>query len=304
MQAPERVFPEYDGHCLSNVPAAVVSVLGGGPNPLADAFADADTDVENVVLLLVDGFGLDRWNSFAPETPFFRRFETHGRVTPLTSIYPSETAAAVTTLHTGVTAADHGVVGWHLHRPDRGRVQPLPYTGDDAALGDDPVLVDRETVYERLTDDGVDSCAIQPAATLGTPYAEWTLAGADTRASINSADAAHHLRQVLETASGPTYTYVYLPELDALAHRDGAGTRGWRAQVAAVGSAFARTFDALDRRTAERTLVCATADHGILNTDPGETIDPYELPAFARPSSNATANPSSRPGAPETRTST
>lgn len=282
MTVPDQVFPEYDGRCIRHVPAALASLLCGGDNPLPDAFATVDgavdATVEHVVLVLVDGFGLGRWNDYAERTHFFRRFESAGQVTPLTSIYPSETAAAITTLHTGVPAADHGVIGWHVNRPGRGRVQPLPNTGEEGALADEPDLVARETVYERMNERGVTSRALQPSSTLGTPYADATLAGARTRGTVNPADAAHHLRMVLDEPDGPTYTWVYVPELDALAHRDGAGSPGWEAQLAGVGDAFARAVDALDDAVAERTLVCATADHGILNTDPDETVDVYEVP--------------------------
>jgi predicted AlkP superfamily pyrophosphatase or phosphodiesterase len=74
-----------------------------------------DGGVENVVALLVDGFGYEDWKRNRASNPFLSALTEHGTVTPLTSVYSSETAAALTTNHTGVQPVEHGLLGWYQY---------------------------------------------------------------------------------------------------------------------------------------------------------------------------------------------
>ncbi|WP_179233623.1 alkaline phosphatase family protein [Halorubrum ezzemoulense] len=113
------LFPAYEDYCFGNVPDTVRSVLdAGGRRALpSDVFDGVETDVDTVVLLLVDGFGLDGWKRHRPRCGLLDRLTEAGTVTPLTSVYPSETAAAITTLETGRLPCEHGYVGWNVYDP-------------------------------------------------------------------------------------------------------------------------------------------------------------------------------------------
>lgn len=78
-----------------------------------DAIAGVECgDAENVVVLLVDGFGYEHWKRERDVHPLLSALTERGIVTPLTSVYPSETAAAITTVHTGRKPVEHGLLGW------------------------------------------------------------------------------------------------------------------------------------------------------------------------------------------------
>jgi hypothetical protein len=173
------LFPDYERYCFAGVPGTVGEVLGAdvGTSLPEDVLAGVDTDVENVVCVLVDGLGYDCWVRDRREHGFLDRVTEEGTVTPLTSIYHAETAAAITTVHTGDTAAEHGLLGWDVYLDEPGFVlETLPFrqkggtAGDAAELVDPDVLYGGETVYERLAEAEIDAHAFQPAATIDTPY--------------------------------------------------------------------------------------------------------------------------------------
>lgn len=277
------VPPAYDDYAFHRVPNTALSVLGAdvGATLPGDVFDGVETDASNVVVVLLDGFGYDQWRAAEPDAPLLGAFETAGSVTPLTSTYPSETAAAITSLHTGVPPVEHGVLGWFQYLPSLPDVvQTLPWT----TLGEEPVsevhpdapswrdaLVDVDTVYERAT--GVESTVVVPRDIAGSASGEGQSAGAEVVPYHTVADAAVRLRERLEAVDGPSYTLAYVPDLDAVAHGDGPGMPATRAQAESLLAALERELlGRLDQGVADDTLLVLTADHGHVDTG-GENLD-------------------------------
>ncbi|NPA93714.1 MAG: alkaline phosphatase family protein, partial [Chloroflexi bacterium] len=109
--------PHYNGLSILNIPATVCRLLGVpvlGEHPPLDRRLTAPLgEAERVVLVLVDGM---RWDLLrqaleAGLLPGWERLAEEGILAPLTSIAPSTTAAALTTLWTGQSPAEHGVMG-------------------------------------------------------------------------------------------------------------------------------------------------------------------------------------------------
>ncbi|USZ76629.1 alkaline phosphatase family protein [Halorussus vallis] len=297
----DTLFPAYEDYCFANVPDAVASVLGDDttavsaevsresrPRLPARVFDGVDTDVRNVAVVLLDGFGYDHWKRRHERHDLLADLTERGTVTPLTSIYPSETAAAITTMHTGRQPVEHGNLGWfqHLGGPDDGVVvQTLPFT----TLDDEPVgeafgdasperIFEGDTLYRRLAASGVDPHVVHPAAIEGGAYSNRSLRGATTTPYENVAEMALRVRQTLEAADDPTYVYGYVPHLDAAGHAHGNDSPEYRAQIGMVADCLRRELvERLDPETARETLLIVTADHGQVDTSPEENVDLGEL---------------------------
>ncbi len=281
--------PAYSDHCFANVPGTVLSVLGGESHSLrslpTDVFDTVDTDVDDVVVLLLDGYGFLQWERDEAELPFLSLLADRGTVTPLTSIYPSETAAAITTMHTGLQPAEHGLLGWDQYFEELDTVlQTLPFAtqdGDPApeVFDDDadPELLlsrDVETVYQRAAADGIESRAFQPESTVETPYTELACRGTDPVGYETVAELALDVRRSIESSDGRTYHYAYVPHVDSAAHFHGTESDDYRAQLAVVTECFRRELvENLDPAAADRTLFVLTADHGHVDTVPAENPD-------------------------------
>ena len=87
---------------------------GLGETPGSGELARRIGAADHYLLVLVDGMGADLVDAMPPDA--FMRRHLAGR---LRSVFPSTTATALTTLHTALWPADHGVGGWWTYLPAR-----------------------------------------------------------------------------------------------------------------------------------------------------------------------------------------
>ena len=270
------LFPDYEGYCFANVPHTIASVLGAdtGRTLPEGIFEGVETDVRQVVVVLVDGFGLTQWRRDCTDHPFLQVVTQRGTVTPLTSIYPSETAAAITTFHTGRLPAQHGAIGWNVYEPTTDEsFELLPFlTKDEKRPSVDPDDVfDAEPIYPALATAGIESHHVIPfdstyeGATAHT-YSDWD--------GFRSA-----LGRALRTAEGPSYTYAYLPHVDHVSHAEGTQSKQYQTTVAEVCDHLQQALVAdLHEEIARETLLVVTADHGHVDTDTERNVDISDIP--------------------------
>ncbi|WP_267639223.1 alkaline phosphatase family protein [Haloarchaeobius amylolyticus] len=264
------LFPDYDGYCFGNLPHSLTSLFGvdTGRTLPGDVFDDVPTDVENVLVVLVDGFGWAQWQREREHHRFLGTLSERARVTPLTSIYPSETAAAITTFHTGALAAEHGVVGWNVFDPEVGRsYEALPFhykDGTDPEFARDSVA-NADSLYTDLAAAGVDTHHVVPFPSVPEGV---------TRHQYESLDEVPGvLDEAMAAADGPAYHYLYLPHVDHEAHQTGTRSTAYRETVGDVFETVQRALSGVDDQTAAETLLVLTADHGHVDTDPDRNVD-------------------------------
>jgi len=276
------VFPAYEDYCFANVPDTIQSLLdAGGRRPLpGDVFEGVETDVERVVLVLVDGYGLGSWKRDRTDHDLLATFTERGTVTPLTSTYPSETAAAITTLETARLPGEHGRIGWNVYEPATdwsvvglsGEIKADGRADDEGETEDgdgmeiaSEVAGDTEPLYPRMAAAGVDAHRLQPFETDGEGLTQHTYDTLDTFGA--------RLATVTETADAPSYVYGYLPDVDTVSHGYGTDSDEFQATIAAVCDQLRAFLDALDPAVARETLLLVAADHGHVDTVPAENVD-------------------------------
>ncbi|UPW00469.1 alkaline phosphatase family protein [Halorussus gelatinilyticus] len=270
-EADGYLFPDYEGYCFANVPHTVAAALGveTGRTLPDDALAGVSDEFERVLVVLVDGLGFRQWRRERDRHPLLDRLSTVGRVTPLTSVYPSETAAAMTTFHTGALPVEHGVVGWNVYEPTTDEAfEALPFQTKD---GDEPAVsrsevADADPLYPELADAGVSSHHV-------VPFDE-TTAGATTRVYESLDEFPVTVAETVADAADPAYCFAYLDHVDAAAHESGTESADYRETVGEVFDALDAVVSKLDAEgTADETLLVVTADHGHVNTDPERNVN-------------------------------
>ncbi|MFW6449353.1 MAG: alkaline phosphatase family protein, partial [Halobacteriota archaeon] len=179
------VRPDYAGRSIANLPDSVAAILDAPadrPLPssiLAPAVEAREAPIEHVVLVVVDGFGWDRFVELRDGMAPLSRLAERATVSPLTSTYPSETAAAMITLYTGLQPIEHGQLGWFSFFPAVDVVGlSLPFTTRSGTPLDEAHGIDRSalfetavrrTVGERLREAGVRTHHVAPAAIVDSP---------------------------------------------------------------------------------------------------------------------------------------
>lgn len=284
MLPPGAVKPDYSGYCLSNVPSTILSLFGINqerPTLPRDSLGDVDNpDVENVVLLLCDGLGFKEWRRQSGKG-FFGSMSKKGNVRPITTVFPSTTAAALTTISTGLTPQEHGLPEWFVYMEELGEViATLPFSrvGDprrDTLVGvlNPKALFDGRTIFRRLDDEGIRSTSITGKSLARTAYTTVSRAGSKVEAYNTASDLTTSLRRLVERSRGQNLFYVYWPYVDTIEHIYGPNTGEAEVEASLISHALQEGFlSKLDRKMAKKTLMIVTADHGQLKVEPEKTL--------------------------------
>jgi len=272
----QRVDPDYGGGSILNLVAALAGHFGvrTGHPPTSTHLPLAGANL--VVLFIVDALGYHQLQRHldAGDLPHLQSYLRRGEATTAiaTSTFPSTTATALTTFHTGRSPAQHGIVGYTTWLLDPGTVVDMILFRDLVAngpLANPHSIVQGPSLYHRLTGEGVACRVVMPRAIEDSPLSQWHFDGAgfvpyDTPGSIPSRAA-----EAVE-GDGKRYVVIYWTGYDAVCHANGPTSPEAGDEAAAVDLAFGRLIEALPHTG--KTLVVLTADHGQRDLDPSESI--------------------------------
>lgn len=209
--------------------------------------------VRSAVVVVVDGLGSF---ALAARAGHARRLVS-AQARTIDSVVPSTTAAALTTILTGVWPGVHGLVGYTaIDRPNDRVVKQL--SGWDERMV--PETWQRSTtVFERTDSDVASIVAVGPRSFAGSGLTRAILRGAPYRGED---DLGARFRVAAErSAVDRTLTYVYVPELDKSGHAEGIESPRWTAVLEAIDAALGT----LEASVARGTGIVVTADHGMLD---------------------------------------
>ena len=170
----------------SESPAAR-SVVGVADDVFAALRGDSATlpRAESVVLVLIDGLGAISLRAHAGHA----RALTAGMAKKdvAHSVFPSTTAAALTSILTGVWPGEHGLVGYSVLDPAQDAlVNQL--TGWESEGIDPATWQAAPTIFERARAEGRPTFAVGVAAYAGSGFTRATLRGADFVAAQTPAE--------------------------------------------------------------------------------------------------------------------
>jgi len=216
---------------------------------------------DHYVFVLVDGMGMNLVDRL-PQRSFVKsrlRME-------IQSLFPTTTAAALTTVATGEWPNKHAVTGWWTHLPEFGCTATiLPF-------------VDRFT-HRPLTERGMSAenvfpckayhprmtyqpLSVLPAKLPNTLYSVYSRGNTPGVGYWAIDDAIGQIIQHVQAAKGPTYTYLYIPDVDSLSHIRGWDHEDVLALMTFVDSQLGRLAETLGSRTGAGARIVVSSDHG------------------------------------------
>lgn len=252
----DLLLPAYDGGCITNVVPALLHPPDDLPGWLPAVAAEAP----RVVLLVIDGLG---WN----------QLEARRRLAPtlsgmdggsITTVAPSTTATALTSISTGLPPGQHGVMGYRIavdgevlnvlrwtteSRDARQSIPPSKVQSQPCFGGQRPPVITRaEFEASGFTQAHLDQVRFTGYRTLGTLTAE----------------------VVRLAKSGEPFVYAYYEGLDKVSHEYGLGAQ-YDEELRWIDHLVATLLERLPAGTA----LVVTADHGQVET--GDDV--LELPS-------------------------
>ena len=223
-----------------------------------------------VVVVLVDGLGARLLKRFAGYAPTLRAAAAAAGSTTLDTVFPTTTAAALTSLATGLAPGQHGVVGYDVLDPVKRRVvnQLGAWPGDLDPLAWQP----EQTLFEKLS-------ANRHVATVSRPKfknSALTRAGLRGGAFVEANTPGARVRGVLETLRQhrDALVYLYWDDLDKAGHGFGVESQSWLNALEELDSSMRR----LVAGVGSNTTVLLTADHGMVDVPASGRIDYSEFP--------------------------
>ena len=244
-EAPPLRIPQYSGACTANI---VPSVLGpGGCDALPAWMPEVARGARNVVVLVLDGLGWHQLNSRRDLAPTLASMSGGS----ITTVAPTTTVTALTSIATGLTPGEHGMMGYRM---DLGRrvVQMLRWADD---RGDVRREFPPEMVQPCPPFMGAKVPVISRAELEGTAFTDAHLRGTTALGWKAASSIAVTIGEQLR--SGARFVYAYYDGVDKIAHERGFGPF-YEAELRSADAIVKSIQDVLT----PGSVLLVTADHG------------------------------------------
>lgn len=246
---PVPVIPDYSGANLTGIiPGCLLGTSGRRPNWFPQPLQDA----ERIVLLVIDGLG-------------YEQLQRHAHIAPnlmslvgglITTIAPSTTASALTSLVTGASPAEHGIVGYRMDMGDS-IMNSLRWWSDtrDLRKVHPPATVQPIPPFVGMTIPVVSRAELE-----GSAFTEAHLRGSRPCGWRAASSIVAQCANLI--SSGEKFVYAYYDGVDKIAHERGFGAY-YDSEIAATDWLVGSLLNTLP----SGTTLAITADHGQVQVD-------------------------------------
>ncbi|MFC1898525.1 alkaline phosphatase family protein [Candidatus Cloacimonadota bacterium] len=289
------IYPDYN-NCIVNLSASILQAFDVDTvHPALEQINIAELkQKQNIVLLILDGFGLNLFKELKDSTTSF--FKPH-LVDTITSVFPSTTSAAITSILTCRTPWEHGAIGWSLYFKEFAKfIDYLPNWDSITAKTQDSI---KYNTHDYLGGDNIFSMIHSKNPDVQT--FNITRNGIDESANTikNSGPAAivgykkidhlfKNLNKILKKKSSQRrFIYAYSADPDHQEHLNGVGSE----QVNNFLEEVVVQLIKLKKKLAgSNTTILISADHGLVNVgkyyytnEDKELFDSMIMPTFPEP---------------------
>ncbi len=236
-------MPDYGGACISGLIPALLDDVDHLPAWMPPVIGGAD----QVVLLVLDGLGWDQFEQRRTIAPCLAGMEG----TAITSVAPTTTATALTSIVTGVPPGEHGMVGYRV-AIGREVLNTLRWTTPrgDARHGIKPTSVGLADPFDCQRPPIVVRAEFEHSGFSEAHLRGTRFVGYRTMSTL-AIEVANLLR------AGEPFVYAYYDGIDKVAHEYGLGEH-YDAELIAIDWMIEYLVEVLP----PGAVLVVTADHG------------------------------------------
>jgi len=249
LMQPVPVIPDYSGANLTGIiPGCLLGTSGRRPNWFPQPLQEA----ERIVLLVIDGLGYEQLQRHAHIAPNLMSLVGGS----ITTIAPSTTASALTSLVTGASPAEHGIVGYRMDMGDS-VMNSLRWWSDtrDLRKVHPPASVQPIPPFVGMTIPVVSRAELE-----GSAFTEAHLRGSRPCGWRAASSIVAQCASLI--SFGEKFVYAYYDGVDKIAHERGFGAY-YDAEIAATDWLVGALLNTLP----SGTTLAITADHGQVQVD-------------------------------------
>jgi hypothetical protein len=247
--------PDYAGGSLVNLMAELERrMTGSAPHQgLHPDLAATIPDAESYVFVLFDGLG-DHQLSHPTAAPLLA-----SRKGAIDAGWPTTTTVSMATVATGLTPAEHGLLGYQMWLPEAERVvntikwttqwgEPIEHDLDDFLPG--------PNLWERLKAAGKEPITLQPWSFDDSPLSRVLYRGCRFE-PWSDEDLSARIAAELAGPEG-RFVFFYIPHVDFAAHVAGQASEDYEEAMSIVAAMWER----LVMNLPDHAVAVGTADHG------------------------------------------
>ncbi len=294
------VYPHYHGGSILNVASTICGLFdipGLGAPPLMDEITTPlkglIPNVKRVILVLMDALALHRFQRWLGEgvVPLWGDLLDQGLLAPLTSVVPSTTSCALPSIWSGLSPAQHAMVGYELWLKEYGVVanmishSPFSTPGSLEKAGFKPEeALPGTTLGTHLANHGIQAHAFQHYTIAHSGLSRMFYKDTKIHAFGSSVEMAVTLRQLIETHPRERQMIgVYWGNVDHSSHLYGPDHEQPQAEFIQFSSVLRDLMvNKLSPALRKETLVLLMADHGQITTRKDPHFDLKNHPNLSR----------------------
>jgi hypothetical protein len=258
------MMPAYRGACLSSLAPALLAAPKERPDWLPAPLREAS----QVVLLVVDGLGWLQLQARAHLAPVMAALEGG----PITSVAPTTTATALSSLALGMTPAEHGVLGYKFLVDGPSGKEVLNVLRWSTASGDARKFLPPWVVQPRPAFNGSEVPVVSRADFSGTGFSQAHQSGVREVSWHVPSSIPLIVRGLLN--AGEPFVYAYYEGVDKIAHATGLGEL-YGAELGFADRLVSQILSVLP----EGAALGITADHGQVDIGPRAVVVAPEVAA-------------------------
>jgi hypothetical protein len=269
------VLPDYDAFNVRNIKSVVGKVFGVGSlgmAPLSDGVLDDFGGVEKVFLVVMDGFGLNRLLAHVKSHDgTFSGLIGKGVLELLTSPFPATTSTSLASIFTGLTPAEHGILGYQMFSREYGCVvntldmKPVYGYSSEVEIARD--LSKRIKPWlPALQTSGVRTLIATKGSIMGSGLSRVIHAEQDVMPYVLESEMLVKCRKALEQ-QGPVFLVLYYSGIDTLEHKYGPYSEEVTEEIESFEFLLKNFLAKLSDATKRETLIILTSDHGVCQTE-------------------------------------
>jgi hypothetical protein len=229
--------------------SALKSVLGE-PNPL-DLVAK-----RSVCVILVDGLGSVNLKTAGGHASYLNSLTSESAM----CWFPATTATSITSFATASNPWSNGFLGYQVFNQKTVSSMNLLSGWNDFEEGSN--YQNLPTISEQANSVGVGFHTVAPAVYERSGFTGATMRGSIFHGVNSIAERFEKAKQLLSDPIAKV-VYLYVPELDQLAHAQGSASTAWLNELESVDS-YVRV---LSTNLPKSAGIVVTADHGVIDVD-------------------------------------
>ena len=245
-----KIMPDFR-YGVYNVPHTILNILGVRDNKALESLKDLQED--RIFLILVDAFGYNLFKKYIKNCNCMHL--------KLTSLFPSTTSAVLTTLYTGFSPKEHGILEWYMYYEELGEIiKTLPFSRRDSKENDELIksgfspdhIFNLPTIFEKLKKEEIKSQFLVRREYASSSYTLRMGKGA----KIVPYSSLEKAFQLLKKSSA-ALNFLYLDYLDIMQHHYGPSSAEARDLLLKIWKHIENL-----KTHARNARIIVTADHG------------------------------------------